>query len=393
MSNERIMELESFKERFELAIEGSHDGLWDWDILNHTVYFSPRWKKMLGYEDDELENVVETWRSRIHPEDREKTLENLQNYLTQKISKFKNIHRLRHKDGHWVWILDKGKGKFVDNRAVRMVGFHTDISKQKALELELAMQIRKEKEKNSQKDTMLRDQSSLAQMGEMISMIAHQWRQPLASIASISTTIKLKLALKKFDFSTKEGTEGFLQYLNTEIEDIENLIQVLTTTIDDFRDFYKIEKNITVKTIDIPIKKVLSILMPQFKMENIEIKSDFLSTKDTNIYENEIVQVFLNILKNSMDNFIEKKTPNPKIYIKTEDILGKVIVSICDNGGGIEEDILDLIFNPYFSTKKSKNGTGIGLYMSKMIIEQHHGGKISAHNKENGACFYVILEK
>lgn len=388
-----LFEYKYVKDRLELAIQGANDGLWDWDIITNKVFFSARWKNMLGYEDDELQNTFEEWTSRVHPDDLKKALENIDSYILGKIDKFENIHRLKHKDGHWVWILDRGKVQFRDGKAIRMVGFHTDISNQKQLETQLELKVLEEIEKNKQKDHMLQQQSGLAQMGEMISMIAHQWRQPLASIASIAVTMKLKIALSKFDLTTQNGIDEFLSYVNNEVDDIENLVQMLTNTIDDFRNFYKPDKEFIYTTIDSPIKKVLSILKPQLEQESIILNIEYLSTKNTNIYENEMVQVFLNIIKNSLDNFKEKQTNNPTINIKTEDIIGKVIVSICDNGGGISEDIRALIFDPYFSTKNNKNGTGLGLYMSKTIIEQHHQGKISAINKSNGVCFYIILDK
>ncbi len=387
-----VFEYKNAKDRFELAILGANDGLWDWDRTTNKVFLSPRWKTMLGYEEDEIKNEYDEWFSRIHPDDLQNVLKDIDDYIMGKVDKFENIHRLKHKDGHWVWILDRGKAQFQDGKAIRMVGFHTDISNQKLLETQLEIKVFEEIEKNKQKDLILQQQSGLAQMGEMISMIAHQWRQPLASIASIAVTMKLKIALSKFDLTTKNGTDSFLAYVGNELDDIENLVQMLTTTIDDFRNFYKQDKEFVQTTIDSPIQKVLSILKPQIEQENIVINIEYASTKKTKIYENEMVQVFLNILKNSLDNFEEKRIQNPIINIKTEDIIGKVIVSICDNGGGISEDIRNFIFDPYFSTKNNKNGTGLGLYMSKTIVEQHHQGKISAINKEHGVCFYIILD-
>lgn len=394
MNNDSFLKNDrSDQELFELITEVTQDGLWDWDIVNDTVFFSSKWKSMLGYSDDEIENSFNEWLKRIHPEDVDATMEHVTNYINGAIEQFENIHRLQHKDGHWIWVLDRGKAHFADGKAVRMVGFHTDITQQKDLEYQLELKVQSEIEKNKQKDDMLKQQSGLAQMGEMISMIAHQWRQPLASIASIAVTIKIKIALSKFDVSHPEGISDFMNYINEEIGDIENLVQMLTTTIDDFRNFYKPDKEVSYITIDLPIKKVLSILKPQIEQENVEITLEYLSQKEHDIYENEMLQVFLNIIKNSLDNFKEKNIENPKIHIKTEDIFGKVIVSICDNGGGISEDIVDFIFDPYFSTKDNKNGTGLGLYMSKIIIEQHHKGKLSVQNKSDGVCFHVILDK
>jgi len=104
-----------------------------------------------------------------------------------------------------------------------------------------------------------------------------------------------------------------------------------------------------------------------------------------------MMQVILNILKNSQDNFKEKKKKSPKIYVSCEDIERKTIVTICDNGGGIPKEIIEKVFDPYFSTKSEKNGTGLGLYMSKIIIEEHHNGVLTVRNHESGTCFQIEI--
>ena len=111
-----------------------------------------------------------------------------------------------------------------------------------------------------------------------------------------------------------------------------------------------------------------------------------------NLYDSELMQVFLNIIKNSQDNFTEKNMPNGQITIQTLDVQNGVLVEICDNSGGIPEDIISKIFDPYFSTKDEKNGTGLGLYMSKTIIQEHHNGILKVENRDNGACFTITLK-
>ena len=129
MNNTLITEL---KERMELALLGSNDGVWDWNIVDNTFYYSPRWKEMLGYEDKELPNTLATWEDRVHPDDIEKTWDDIQNNVNKETEHYENIHRLKHKDGHWVWILDRAKTQFDENgKAIRMIGTHTDISKEK----------------------------------------------------------------------------------------------------------------------------------------------------------------------------------------------------------------------------------------------------------------------
>ncbi len=132
---------QQLKERMELALKGSNDGIWDWNILDNSVYFSTRWKEMLGYRDEELPNDVSSWNDRIHPDDVEETWADVYKNVNGETEYYENIHRLRHKDGHWVWIHDRGKVQFDENgKAVRMIGTHTDITEQKENQLKLLHQ-------------------------------------------------------------------------------------------------------------------------------------------------------------------------------------------------------------------------------------------------------------
>ncbi|MCD4668039.1 MAG: PAS domain-containing protein, partial [Sulfurimonas sp.] len=129
-------ELEKLTERLELANWGSQDGIWDWNILDNSVYFSPRWKEILGYSDEELVNEVSTWTDRVHPDDIEEAWAGIYENINSKTKYYEGVHRLRHKDGHWVWILDRGKAIYdKSGKAVRMIGTHTDISIDKAYQL------------------------------------------------------------------------------------------------------------------------------------------------------------------------------------------------------------------------------------------------------------------
>ena len=244
------------------------------------------------------------------------------------------------------------------------------------------------------KDTLLHKQSKMAAMGEMISMIAHQWRQPLGALSSISINLQIKMQLEAFDLKTEDGREECQTYFNNSLEEINSLVQNMTTTIDDFRNFYKPAKTLNICSIDVPITKAINIIKSSFNSNNINIQEQYMTKKEIGLYSNEMIQVILNILKNAQDNFNEKKIKDPEINIICEDSADDgVIIKICDNGGGIKEAIIGKIFDPYFSTKDEKNGTGLGLYMSKMIIENHHNGSLSVDNYEDGVCFTIELKK
>ena len=257
------------------------------------------------------------------------------------------------------------------------------------LNLSLENRIKEEIEKNRIQNEQMFQQSRLAQMGEMISMIAHQWRQPLGAISTTAVNLQMKIDLEAFDLETEAGRDKSNNYFHERLENINNYVNSLTNTIDDFRNFYKPNKKSTLVKLDEVILKALSIIKASLKNDNIEIKEEYDSTYELEVYDGEMMQVILNILKNAQDNFREKGINRPKIIIKT---VGQTI-SICDNGGGIPEGIMGKIFDPYFSTKDEKNGTGLGLYMSKTIIEEHHDGHLDVHNIDDGVCFTIKLGK
>ena len=240
---------------------------------------------------------------------------------------------------------------------------------------------------NRIKDQKIQEQSRLAQMGEMISMIAHQWRQPLGAISSRSIDMRLQSEFENFDLGQKEEAQKYEAYINNGIDDINRLVQNLTTTLDGFRNFYKPNKKlVTIKLEDV-IEKSLNIINLSLASDNIKIIEQFNSKEEIELYDNEMMQVIFSILKNAQDNFKKKSLKDPYIKIATQ----KRTISICDNGGGIPENIMEKIFDPYFSTKSEVNGTGLGLYMSKTIIEEHHNGKLNAHNTDDGVCFTIEL--
>jgi len=245
----------------------------------------------------------------------------------------------------------------------------------------LENKVKEEIEKNRQKDEQILYQSRLAQMGEMMSMIAHQWRQPLAAISATIISIKLKSELNKLDKNILiSKMDSILKYTN-----------YLSNTIDDFRDFFKPTKQKKLVTFDEIVSLVLEIIGLSLRDKNINVKIDIRYKKKLLLFENEFKQVVLNLLKNSED--VLENVENKEIEIRAYKKDNNVIFEIEDNGGGIDEKIIDKIFEPYFSTKDSKNGTGLGLYMSKIIIEKHLKGILNVYNSKRGAVFQIILKE
>ena len=282
-----------------------------------------------------------------------------------------------------------------------------DISKRKELEKEVRLYtkdletrnkkldglIQVEVEKNKKQQQVLFEQSRMAQMGEMISMIAHQWRQPLASISATSIDLDLKMELETFAIDTQEGRTEAMNYFKSSLGNINELVQSLTLTIDDFRNFYKPNKERDTVCVNTPIEKACAIVKASLEANDIESTYEYKARKQLELYSNELMQVVLNILQNAQDTLLTKEISNPQIIIKTLDTKESSIIEISDNGGGIDNEIIGKIFDPYFSTKNEKNGTGLGLYMSKTIVEEHHNGSLSVENIDDGVCFRIELVK
>ena len=241
------------------------------------------------------------------------------------------------------------------------------------------------------KEKLLLEQSRLAQMGEMISMIAHQWRQPLGAISSAVFSVQTKLALGKFDLESKEGVDKLIEFLEKKHRGVNEYVEFLSTTIDDFRNFFKPDKSKELVLITIPVHRALQIVKSSMESRGITVETDFECNEAVSMYQNEMMQVVLNILKNAEDNFLEKKTPNPQIKISTYMEDEQYAITVNDNGGGISYKIINNVFDPYFSTKEEKNGSGLGLYMSKIMVEEHSDGKLSVKNTEIGAEFKILL--
>ncbi len=262
----------------------------------------------------------------------------------------------------------------------RMMEYSLDIFSQEMREaVEELETAHKEVEK---KDKLMFQQSRFAQMGEMISMIAHQWRQPLNFIGTTTAAIQFDVFFDKLD------KDELLKHT----DNIAKQSQYLSDTIDDFRNFFRNDTGVETTSYDELIESVLNIIGESIESKDIEIKKDLKSTTKFTTFANELKHVVINIIKNAEDILIENKVKKPFIKIETYEESENKILAISDNGGGISQDIMLKIFDPYFSTKTKKSGTGLGLYMSKIIVEEHCGGLLQVSNSEDGAVFKIIIK-
>jgi len=242
--------------------------------------------------------------------------------------------------------------------------------------------------KNQEKEKLLFQQSKMAAMGEMIENIAHQWRQPLSVISTAATGLKLK---KKMNLLQTTDVE-------TTMESINNSAQHLSQTIDDFRDFFRIGKQKDTFYIEETFDKAFKLITLQFETSNIIIVK---SIKNVMIYgfEYELIQVLINIFNNARDELIKKEGSEKFIFINMVKNSDNIEIYIKDNAGGISKDAINKIFISCFTTKSDSDGTGIGLYMSKIIIEDNFKGTIKASNVDfihenityNGALFKITI--
>ncbi|WP_072682350.1 PAS domain-containing protein [Arcobacter sp. LA11] len=497
-----------WKDRYELAIIASNDGLWDIDLKTKQIYFSRKWLDMFGYKNGDV-NTLDEWLDLIHVDDRESVEKRLKEHFKGKSDHYIAEYRIKDKSNNYKWILVRGKAfedkerklkrmlmmsmdieqrkkltkelqyvdllveygrivifkwkndeefsvqytsksinsygydvddfekgnikyfefiheddlenfkndiqeairndkksftqvhrvkdkdgeiRWVFNRTIflkddfgnitHLYGYINDITRMKLHEEELTLKIQDEVAKNTEKDRLLVHQSKLAAMGEMLGNIAHQWRQPLNNINLLTHFIRDNYG----ELSKNE--------LDDIIKDTKIQIDYMSQTIDDFRNFYQPTKDKIKFDIKEAIIQSSKIIDTQFEESGIilNILGDEIETVN---YKNEFQQVILNILNNASDAAIIKKktidfSPEVNIIIEKErDDLA--IIKLSNNCGEVSPKIKERMFEPYFTTKFENQGTGIGLYMAKTIIEKNMNGNINVKNIKDGITFIINL--
>ena len=268
-----------------------------------------------------------------------------------------------------------------DKGEENIVVLFTEVTDRKDVENKLEERIAVELEKNREKDEMMNQQAKLATMGEMIGNIAHQWRQPLNILALVFQDIYIKFQLNALDAEQMEKN----------YEKVNNLLQYMSQTIDDFRTFFKSEEGDSAFDVSAAVNSVFDLVGTRFSSSNTECIIDVKSNAMVMGTENGFKQVVINLLNNAQEAILTEKPERGLINVSIEKEKEMVVVTVADNGGGVPKKIINQIFEPYFTTKHQTQGTGLGLYMSKKIIEHHMVGKLEVKNSAEGAVFKISL--
>ena len=239
----------------------------------------------------------------------------------------------------------------------------------KALNESLERRIKNEVSNSRKKDLIMFQQARHASLGEMIANIAHQWRQPLGSLMMIIQSFQTKMELGKLSND----------FVNKKVDDALLLSENMSNTLDDFQNFFKPNKDKSNFNLQECIEHSHELSKYFLEKENIKVQMDIKDNVEIHGFYNELSHVFLNIFSNSKDALINKED-NRLIQVIVKKSKGMIRINMFDNGGGINDDVLPQIFEPYFTTKYKSAGTGIGLYMSKQIIEKHMQGTITCKN-------------
>ncbi|MEI6306108.1 MAG: GAF domain-containing protein [Deltaproteobacteria bacterium] len=381
---EKLHESNQFNQQI---INGANEGIVVYDLNLHYQVWNPFMERISGMKAEE---VIGRHPLEVFPFLKEAgVVERLKKVLAgESVAPFDFPYHVMQ-SGKSGWATDSTVPLLDSKGAViGLIGAVSEISDYKSYEEALVRlnenleaRVAEEVQKNREKDKIMIHQGRMAEMGEMISNIAHQWRQPLNNLA---------LMLQDLDSLNSHG-ELTPEALHQEVEKAVGVIIYLSHTIDDFRFFFLKDREKSRFSINLAIDKAVNLLTPGLNSHNINISVEASEVIEVVGYANEYSQAVLNIINNARDVLIERKVERPEIAIRILKEDGRSAVTVSDNAGGIDPDIIFRIFEPYFSTKFHAQGTGIGLYMSKTIIEKNMGGEISVSNVKNGAEFKIVL--
>jgi PAS domain S-box-containing protein len=366
--------LRANEERWQLALRGNNDSIWDWNVKTNEVFFSPRWKEMLGYTDEEIPNHLDEWAKRVHPDDSDWVTRTIQDHFAKKTPFYITEHRVQCKDGSYKWILDRGQALWdEDGTPIRMVGSRTDISEKKSLEKQFLRAQRMES------------------LGTLAGGIAHDLNNILTPILAAAQLLPLTLP------NLDERNQHIVQMLVDSSKRGSDLVQQILS-------FARgMDGQRAILQVGHLLAEVVNIARQTFP-KNIEIERD-VSTRDlwtVSADATQLHQIFMNLCVNARDAMPHGGT----LTIAAENLMADenyvrmnleahvgpyVVITISDTGIGMSPDVIERIFDPFFTTKEEGKGTGLGLSTAIGIIKSH-GGFMNVHSEVgSGSHFKVYL--
>lgn len=367
--SQQIQKLHESEERLSMLYNNSPDMYVSVSAKDASVLLcNDTLVKMLGYEREEI--VGKSVFNLYHEDALDQAREAFEQFVSKGEVNNKEM-ALKRKDGSKLYVA-------LSVKAVRDSEGHVLYSN--ATWRDITQRVKLQNTLHEQEELMIM-QSRQAAMGEMISMIAHQWRQPISTISMGVNNILADIELETLESEALEHT----------LEDILAQTSELSKTIDDFRNFFKPERVSEEVFVADVYADAYKVIEKSLYNNNIEVSLQNSSTLKVQTFSRELMQVFINLLNNAKDALLLDTRLDKKIFVTIEDKNNSVIIKICDNGGGVDSAIKERIFEPYFSTKEASSGTGLGLYMSKTILEKHLHSTIECLDVDEGACFEIVL--
>lgn len=429
------------EERLQLALTGTNQGLWDWNLVTDQVYFSPQWEQMLGYDMEKINTNARSWLKLVHPDDRHQVIQCLKQHLKNHAHFCEVEHRMFTQNGGWKWVLNHGQvvTKNADGKPLRMTGTIRDISDRKRAEDALrqsearerarALQLELTLKQLRQAQSQLIQNEKLSSLGQMVAGIAHEINNPVTFIyGNISYASQYVQDLLELITLYQQHYPEPVEIIRQRIDEVElifimeDLPRILESMevganrirqiVLSLRNFARLDES-EMKQVNIHegIESTLLILQHRLKgrlptsqkheFPEIQVIRDYGNLPKIECYAGQLNQVFLSILSNAIDAILEvEKLENgltefePTIHIKTELINPDwVAIRISDNGLGMEEEVRQRLFEPFFTTKPVGHGTGLGLAMSYQIVAKHGGNLTCRSVLTKGSEFSIEIPR
>ena len=361
--------LAAAEERWKFALESAGDGVWDNDEDTRRTFYSQRWKEMLGHEGDEIGNSLKEWRDRVHPDDRERVFEEVRRYRAGEIPSYRTEHRLRHKDGHWVWVLDRGKivERHPDGRPKRVVGTHTDITRLKLAEQAL-------------RDKQAAELASRAK-SEFLSRMSHEMRTPLNAVIGFTQLLRMQ---------PDGGPTKVAEYTDHVLRASEHLLALINEVL----DLQRVEEGrvtLTPEPVELApfVASALDLLRPMAQRQNIALASQVTEGVWVHCDPRSLRQVLINVISNA----VKYNRAGGWVCVGLHDApMGRVVLGVEDTGSGLSDDQLERLFQPFERLGHESSeieGSGLGLVIARSLCVEM-GGSLTLSSIQNAGTLARI---